>query len=179
MLLTPVNLPTYQNPATDTLSTIDLTFVGANVPVKRFPHNEDYLGSDHFPVTTIVSISPDKTLSPPKWTFDNKLWSDWNAYVLQTFLNTNFLSIVEPVQLNEIFTKTLVAASCIFFKFSDGSQVNMKIKSKVWFNADCKSAIQKEHKARRNYLDRKGTKQEWNHAQAIKKRTILRAKRIM
>ena len=178
VLITPRNLSTYQSPVNDKFSTIDLTFVGADIPITTYPTKGNYLGSDHFPISTSIKVSPEKTLSPPKWVFKNQEWHNWNKFIHSKFNEVQFLDIKDPQKLSDVFSETLIAASHNFFKFIDGSNdKTVTQKNKKWFSSLCKQAIAVEHRARRNYLNRKGTLEEWKLAQAIKKRTILKAKR--
>ena len=94
-LLTPTSLHTYYNINSDNFSTLDLTFVAAQIyPISQLVLGKD-IGSDHYPVMITIDIKPSvsKFKARKRWKFETGSWDHWSKQlpaVEKHDINVNF-----------------------------------------------------------------------------------------
>ena len=130
---------TYLHPATDTLSSLDLSFCHPSLLLDfDWSVCEDQHGSDHYPIV-MESINSSAEDHNPKWKLNKANWEQFHLLCDQ-FLNIeNFHNSTDPVS---DFTSSLIDISdkCI-----PKTSINPK-KNNPWYNDDCKEAIrQRKH----------------------------------
>ena len=141
-LLTPQNLPTYYHQATNSYSTLDLTFVSVDLfPMSRVLLGED-LGSDHEPIRVEIAFKVQEIQGRrrPKWKFEPGSWDQWRQALPPITITGQLLPDIST------FQNALLDTGMTTFKMT---KENIKIKySKPWWTEECAQVIRAKHKAR-------------------------------
>ena len=90
-LTTRKDLGTRPGDPTTAPSTIDLTFMTANLARRAGTSLGEYWSSDHLPV--IIDVGVDIPLSSTtgcRWRFNDASWNDWNNSIKSSLLTLNF-----------------------------------------------------------------------------------------
>ena len=112
-----------------------------------------------------------------KWRFKEDKWPLWNAHLYEKLKTQKLTAISNPKRAYNTFYRTLINTTNKFFK---PPKKKNRREAPNWWNADCKKALAAARKARRKWLKNPFSitlKTHLNRAEAVKKRTILRAKR--
>ena len=141
-LLTPKNFPTYYNMQNNSYSTLDLTFVSANLfNISDISIGED-LGSDHYPVILVIAVNLQIYTGKrrAKWIFDSDLWSSFTSLLPEVESRTTLQ------EKYDFIVHAIVTTGKKVFKMTKETY-NTKY-SKPWWNSDCERLISEKHRAK-------------------------------
>ena len=176
-LITPGGTTTRECPSTGAGSTIDLLFAHSSLATNATVECLPYMGSDHFPVVTTFGVKPARSaIRIRKWIFKDGDWKRWNEGI-EAKLEAYQLNQLPPEMAYEKWHTAIMEVSHNTFRLTPATARNAKEPGKIWFNDVCRVAIREAKEARRMYQARRVCRGQWSRAEAVKKRTILRAKR--
>jgi len=177
-LTTPKDLGTRPGGPGAQPSTIDLTFMTTSLARRAKTSLGEYWSSDHLPV--LIDVGVDIPLSTPtvcRWRFNNSAWNDWNQSVKSSLATYEFDKLRGAPLLFHKFMSSLEEANNKYFKAKPrNSPVE---RPKPWWTPECRKATKDVRRAYDCWrTTRLGSdKTALNRLEAIKKKTILRAKR--
>jgi hypothetical protein len=140
-------------------------------------HTGPYWSSDHLPVFINVNldISP-PNIPNPNWKFADEKWYDWNEMVSNSLTENKLRDSSSPEEAYNTFYTSIINASKELF--APNKNPLPKESPKPWWTPQCKKATSA---ARRAYNKWRSTllqtdKIELNRLEAIKRKTIMKAK---
>ena len=175
-LLTPTSLPTYYNINSGNFSTLDLTFVAAQIyPISQFVLGKD-IGSDHYPVMITIAIKPSitKFKARKRWKFETGSWDHWSKQqpaVEKHDINLNFSDSCNN------FVKCLIETSAVCFKQTK-EEVTPRY-SKPWWTPRCAElvALKRAAKSRHSRHPTLVNLLAFKRSEALVKREVREAKK--
>lgn len=180
-LLTPYGLATYINPGSGKESTLDLTFMTSSIALDSTVHPGPYLGSDHIPLIIESSLTAHSAYSHiPRWIFHDDKWSAWNSEISRILVDNGFLDILDPLEKYSLFRDAILDASKLCFSITKPESHKKQEPARPWWNEDVKRKVALARKAFKQWrLDpcSDSKRAAWSVAEAIKRKTILRARR--
>ncbi len=180
-LVTPSDLGTRFNPSTVKLSTIDLAIASSRLAMGASSSVGPFMGSDHLPVVTIFNASPIRSPTlTPSWKFDEKKWGLWNSDLSNHLDKKSFTSISDPASASQTLTNEILLVSNKFFRKRTPPSKPKSEPGRPWWSEECSQLVKATRKAFRLWRDSPTSSEkraEWCKAEAIKKKTIIRAKR--
>ena len=144
-LLTPPSLPTYFNIYHNSFSTLDLTFIAADLVPLSTVYTEEDMGSDHYPVVTCIGIeaSTVRYRTRPSWMFGDGSWAAWSAALTQQ--GTHPDNNIEASNHNII--QAINSASSQ--SFPKTKELITPRFNKPWWNQACADAVEAKRATKR------------------------------
>lgn len=182
ILITLKDLPTRLCNISGKPSTIDLTFVSADLAPLIDSHVGPFWSSDHFPIFLSFSfLHSNYDRRRPIWIFRDKLWSKWNELVSNNLNSVNFVNIRNPADAYALFYEAIMYASNALLSpsLSPSPTHHPSCKSsQPWWNSICRKAVAAARKAFSLWkrLPTPENKSALNRLNAIMKRPIASEK---
>ncbi len=183
LLCTPPKLETRIAPGSAAPSNLDLTFASLACDLS-ISLGSDW-DSDHISLLLYFDFvfSPTDPGPPSKWVFRDRSWPLWNASIESSLQPSQFFSLNDPELANSHFNQAIISArisaSSEYFSPVSSSH-RFREPAHPWWTPDCKKAVALYRRARpRSRWISPCTSQsiELKRIEAIKKRTILQAKK--
>uniref|UniRef100_A0A293LMC9 RNA-directed DNA polymerase from transposon X-element n=1 Tax=Ornithodoros erraticus TaxID=265619 RepID=A0A293LMC9_ORNER len=135
--------PTYVNCATQTFSSIDLSFCSpclyqdVDWKVDENPH-----GSDHFPVILKLGRNVNSLgTRPPRW---KQLQADWSTFEKEANLASLSFEGMDVEQINSVVTDTIINAAVRSIPQTSG---RLPRRPKPWWTAACETTRKEQNRA--------------------------------
>jgi hypothetical protein len=117
---------------------------------------------------------------PPSWILNLKRWPAFNQEIETHLEKKNFTTINVPDETMIIFTEALEADNNTNFKMVSPEGEARQEPRRPWWNEDCANLVKNAKRLfkvwKKSPLST-GERQEWNKAEALKKKGILSAKK--
>ncbi len=180
ILCTPPKLEARLDPGSAVPSTLDLTLASPSIASGLTISLGTDWGSDHIPLLLFFDLSLHKEVTQSnKWVFRDKFWPSWNSTIEASLNLVNFTSICDPTLVDAHFNDAVISSSSKFFSSNTSSCTHAKEPVRPWWNSDCQKTVALYRRARSRWIASpcQSTLLHLKKAEAIKKRTILQAKR--
>jgi hypothetical protein len=144
-LLTPPSLPAYFSTYHNSFSTLDLSFITADLVPLSTLYTEEDMGSDHYPEVTCIGIKACtmRYRTRPFWKFSEGSWAAWTAALFQHGIHPNNNIEVS----NHNMTHAIISASTTSFPQTK-EFINPR-HNKPWWNRACAQAVESKRAAKR------------------------------
>jgi hypothetical protein len=177
ILATPKNLGTRPSHNNTQNSTIDLTFTSPALGPTTTIHLGPHWSSDHLPIIININTDlPPTQLSNPNWRFNEEKWEEWNEEISKTLITNKLSNATSPESAYSLLYSSIIEASQTHF--TPNRNAMSREKPKPWWTPQCKKATSMVRRAYNKWRSSllQSDKTELNRLEAIKKKTIIKAK---
>ncbi|KZR97325.1 Uncharacterized protein APZ42_007874, partial [Daphnia magna] len=139
------------------------------------------MGSDHLPLTITLNSTPARNSGQPeRWIINNKKWAEWNKSLQESLEADNFISVSDPAEAAERFTKAMNVSNLLHFKKPKPFTEKPGEQSRPWWDEECNRLVKNARQAFRRWRKSPlstNLRAEWSRAEAIKKKYIISTKK--